>query len=67
MLCQVYCNFISFSIDCTVLCNLHINMLYVRCRAYRATLKNRAIYSECATLYKYVLNKKKVKNKKDSI
>ena len=24
-----------------------------------ATLKNRVIYSECATLYKYVLNKKK--------
>ena len=23
----------------------------------RATLKNRVIYSECATLYKYVLNK----------
>ena len=34
-------------------------MLYVKFRGYRATLENRVIYSECATLYKYVLNKNK--------
>ena len=32
-------------------------MVFVNFTAYRATLKNREIYSECATLYKYVLNK----------
>ena len=32
---------------------------------YRATLKNRVIYSECATLYKYVLNK--IKKKKSVV
>ena len=30
-------------------------MLFVNFMAYRATLKNRVIYSEYATLYKYVL------------
>ena len=34
------------------------DMLSLGFRPYRATLKNRVIYSECATLYKYVLNKK---------
>ena len=34
--------------------NYLVEMKYIS----RATLKNRVIYSECATMYKYVLNKK---------
>ena len=34
---------------------MYIGMLFVKFRAYRATLKNIVIYSECATLHKYVL------------
>ena len=40
-LCLVLLNLFYFSIDC--ICNVHIGMLCVNFRAYRATLKNRVI------------------------
>ena len=55
-ICRVYVRFIDilFTLfDCIF--NFHIDMVLVNFSAHRATLKNRAIYSECATLYKYVL------------
>ena len=60
-ICRVYVSFtdILFTLfDCIY--NFHIDMVFVNFSAHMATLKNRVIYSECATLYKYyVLIKKK--------
>ena len=56
-ICRVYVCFtdilFTFIIDC--IC-LHIDMVFVNFKANMATLKNRVpvIYSECATLYRYV-------------
>ena len=50
---SVLLTFYLFIIDC--ICNFHIDIVFVNFSAYRATLKNIVIYSECATLYKYVL------------
>ena len=41
-------------------------MVFVNFSAHRATLKNRVIYSECATLYNYVLINKYIKWKRSN-
>ena len=59
-MCRVYVSFTDilftlFDCTCICLCNFQIDVVFVNFSAFRATLKNRIIYSECATLYKYVL------------
>ena len=50
----IYCNICRVYVSFTDI--LFTLSLFVNFMAYRATLKNRVIYSECATLYK-CLNK----------